>query len=146
MWWKHLRSVTSNPLLSINGSHHYPPPSRRRYCFYGHVIERMWGGLPWPEAQRPKLHPALVFLGGGAHKGRTVSKFVSCQCQLLHMRRAPCHSWIVALEKPGGAGRRPPSLSGVMWSSASSVRVVSESSISNYLFISPPRIRTEFPM
>ena len=85
MLWKHLRSVTSNPLLSINGSHHYPPPSRRRYCFYGHVIERMWGVFL---GQKPKGQNYTQLLSSwGAHKGRTVSKFVSCRTRSAALSR-----------------------------------------------------------
>ena len=42
-FWKWLLSFAEDPLVSsYNDSKRYPPPSRRRYCLYGHVFERMW--------------------------------------------------------------------------------------------------------
>ena len=41
-FWKWLLSFASDPLVSsYNESKRYPPPSRRRYCIYSHVFERM---------------------------------------------------------------------------------------------------------
>ena len=43
-FWRHLLAVTGDPLLSsFTDTSRDPSPSRRRFCFYGHMLELMWG-------------------------------------------------------------------------------------------------------